>query len=161
MSKEHAGGAIPSGFASIPVEWTERHCNAIPISSFDYSALDNLTSECQEALDDGRPIEPILKSWELKQRMQWMAKGAAEVLAEIVTASDIRKAACAWSYVCGLDATQGTSGPALASQFGITKQAFFQYVDQIAKRLGGMRRLNMRDDSARDKMRTRNFRGPR
>jgi hypothetical protein len=159
MGKEHGGGAIPDGLFRVPVEWSEDRAQPVPIVHFDASCLDSLSDLCREALAANKPIEPILRNFIAVEKRNWMSDGASAVLAEIITSPDPKRTACAWSYATGLHATEGKSGPELARQFGVRKQAFFQEVERILRRLGGrLIRLNMRDPKARAKMAVRNFR---
>lgn len=158
-SREVPGGAVPSGFQQVPLEWHEDEAVPVAVQHFDFASMDSLESHVQEALDKGERMEPILRSWLARESYELKREGLMAALSQIITSK--RPDAAAWqlAFAAGLHVSLGLSGPEIAERLGITKQAFFQGVERFRRQFfGGLINLTQRSAEARQKMRARNYR---
>jgi len=164
-AKEPAGGAVPAGLQRVPVEWAQDGSPLpIPVTTWDPATLDTLEDIVVEEVRAGRPIAPILDRWRHGAEMDLKLEGFRTCLDEILhcvhlDAAHIKLKVYQLAFVSGLDIILNLSGPAIAENLGISKQAFFQGVESLRERLGGRAKApNMRDKEARANMRARGYR---
>ena len=61
MAKEFAGGAIPPGFARVPLNWVADQPEPTAITAFDFAALDSLDDIAAEAVAAGESLGALLE----------------------------------------------------------------------------------------------------
>lgn len=167
IGKEFPGGVIPDGLFRIPMEWFEAQGQSVAITGFDYTALDSLADQLRD-LCSGSDDETIRRRfWRLYERVhrEGTLDGLRLALGELDPRSGsdglIMMAHNWWAlmHLSGMSLVQNLSGPQIAAKLGISKQAFFQEVKRMSKRLQcRITRLNQRDFEARNHMRLRNYR---
>ena len=160
--KEFPGGAVPEGCFSVPTEWIEGEAQAVRVSAFEFDRLDTEAAGLRELLarcGTDAELEAALDRIRSRARWDHLVEGFKTALSEIAPGPDMERRWWVLCFTAGMDLTLGVSGPEIASRLGISKQAFFQDVERFSARLGRrILRLNMRDDTARENMRKRNYR---
>jgi DNA-binding transcriptional regulator YdaS (Cro superfamily) len=154
---------LPGGVHTIPIEWHGEEAFPVAITHFDPGELDSFADRLREAVKLGQPLEPLLAEWERAMEFPLMCRGITFGLAEIIGAKKPRVVTAALAFMVGMDIMEGESQPEVARKLGISKQALNQTIESLRQRLAekfGTKILciSMRDEAAREKMRTRNYR---
>ena len=129
----------------------------VPITRWDSSSIDSLRDAALEALKDGT-IDALFAAYSSRQRMKWMIEGMNVTLIEIMESPNPKAAVKQLAFVGGLNISLGKSGPQLAKECGMSKQAFFQAVERLKQKPPGIKRPNERTEEAKQNMSKRNSR---
>jgi len=157
--KEHLGND-PTLFR-VPVEWAKDHSFAVKITHFDASSLDTPEDLLKEAILEKQPIGPIIDGLVAERMESERSEIVTNIIAIIIKSSNKGLAAMQLAFAAGLLITADKTGPAIAKEWGISKQAFFAGVERMRQELGLKQTRTMRDAAARQNMSKRNYRKPK
>jgi len=171
MASEPAGGQLPPGLFRVPVEWHLDQAQAVQIDHFNFEALDRVEDEIAETiakeLPSAGPSEARCLAEKLSRLMRRQARSQIEsereeillaILSFVIGGKKPGLRAVQLAFAAGLYETTSRTGPALARQHGISKEAFQQGVEACRRQLGLRQTRTMRSARARQTMREANYR---
>lgn len=124
----------------------------MPVEQFDYSRLDKPEDYIKEAVSEGREVMPIVMAMVRQREAEIRREGAVAILSEIVESDNPKRMAMVMCVAAGVNLVMGKSGPQIAKELRITKQALQQAVERFRRRMGLPKTRTMRSEAARKAM---------
>lgn len=152
----HDTGLLPEGLAR---QWDEDGTsNLIQTTPFDFDRIDTLESVARDALT----VPEAFPAFVVRLRHSIERRCQAELLLCLLGILDKFKnkslAIDCLKYVGGIAALEGMDMPRIAEKHGVSKEAVHQCSMKVRTLLKIRRTRTMRDDSARENMKLRNYR---
>jgi len=157
MPKEHAGGLERNGHTCIAVDWQDDQPFAVKIEYFDYEALDRLEDLAREALAKGR-LKEFLDGYVATQTEGLRCTVVKKVLDHIIHCKRPKFKVICMAIAAGHGTAMARTEEEWAADFGVSKQDLQEAVETEREEFRLRKTRLMRDEEAREKMRTGNFR---
>lgn len=156
-------GPKKNGQPVAPFEYHGEEKVHVDITEFSFDQLDDVRSYLKDVFRQSPSLDHfvdrvvhLMERGEKVSRDEVRLDMIQRLLALLLPSACIRVWALA--DAAGLAAMHGKSGPEIAESFHVKKQDFYQIRDRYIEELGLPRTAQMRSDSAKQKMRQRNFR---
>jgi hypothetical protein len=143
---------------TIGVEWEEDDSpRPVSIVHFDFAQVERLEDLAREALQAGR-LKEFLEEWGEMRFAPERQEIVSRIVGEGIKAKNARMALVQMASAAGMAVAYTKTDEEWAEFFGVTKQAMQQGIDRARKMFGMRKTRAMRDDDARETMRTNNYR---
>ena len=125
--------------------------------NFDFESLDSIDGMVDELRADGRSVLPLFQELLKREDSSGRCAAVAAFVAYILDTDKPRQTAAVIAWCSGMSLLEGKSAVEMASEFGVSKQAWCALANDLCAKLGIQPPRSIRSELGREEMSKSHF----